>query len=255
MGIIMHCREPLKSPSVVLCDLDNTFYEYAPADRFAMTAVRNKAQQLLGLGPLDFQRAFEEAKGDVKSRLGNTASSHSRLLYFQRMIEIVGMKTQILVSLDLEQTYWRTFLTQAKILPGVKEFLEELRLLGIPTAVVTDLTAQIQFRKLIYFQLDGYFDYIVTSEEAGADKPSPAPFRLALEKFGYPKGPVWMIGDHAQNDIEGAKSAVGAVTFQIRRVDGEQHSCGAPDVHFDNFLSLLRLLRSVNGVDRSAQAG
>jgi putative hydrolase of the HAD superfamily len=62
----------------------------------------------------------------------------------------------------------------------VKELLDDLRRLGIPTAIVTDLTAQIQFRKVVYFGLDHYFDYIITSEEAGHDKPHQAPFKLAL---------------------------------------------------------------------------
>jgi HAD superfamily hydrolase (TIGR01549 family) len=103
------------------------------------------------------------------------------------MLEIMGVGSQVLLALDFEQTYWRTFLSHAVLFEGVKELLDDLRLLGIPTAIVTDLTAQIQFRKVVYFNLDHYFDYIVTSEEAGYDKPHPAPFQIALEKM-RPKG-------------------------------------------------------------------
>ena len=39
------------------------------------------------------------------------------------------------------------------------------------------------FRKIIFFGLEQYFDYVVTSEEAGIDKPSKAPFELALKKL------------------------------------------------------------------------
>lgn len=33
----------------------------------------------------------------------------------------------------------------------VKELLEDIRFLGIPTTIVTGLTTQIQFRKIVYF--------------------------------------------------------------------------------------------------------
>ena len=72
--------------------------------------------------------------------------------------------------LDLEQTYWRTFLINCKLFSGVLDFVQLLKSKGIATANITDLTAQIQFRKLVYFGLDEYFDYVVTSEEAGKDK-------------------------------------------------------------------------------------
>ena len=99
----------------------------------------------------------------------------------QAMLENIGLGSQILIALDLEQTYWRTFLSNALIFKGVKEFLEDIRLSSIPTAIVTDLTSQIQFRKVIYFGLDHYFDYIVTSEEAGFDKPHESSFKIAIE--------------------------------------------------------------------------
>ena len=66
---------------------------------------------------------------------------------------------------------------------GVKEMLEDLRLLEVPIAIVTDLTAQIQYRKMVYFDLDKFFDYVVTSEESGFDKPHPSSFKLAVEKL------------------------------------------------------------------------
>ena len=68
-----------------------------------------------------------------------------------------------------------------KLFDDVLEFLDDLRLLGIPMVIVTDLTAQIQFRKIVYFGLDRYFDFVVTSEEAGQDKPNAAPFELAMK--------------------------------------------------------------------------
>lgn len=170
-------------PDTVLFDTDNTLYPYDPAHKAAMNAACKKVTETLSISSERFFATFNQVRQEVKSLLKHTASSHSRLLYFQRTLEIIGLRSQILMALDFEQTYWRIFLSNAKLFDGVKEFLDDLRLAGIPTAIITDLTSQIQFRKIIYFELEDYFDYIITSEEAGFDKPHKAPFNMALEKF------------------------------------------------------------------------
>lgn len=238
----MHKNAITNLPRAVLFDLDNTLYAYDPAHHAGLAAVREKAERMLGLGADAFDAAFKKARSEVQQRLGATGAAHSRLLYFQRLIELVGMKTQVLLSLDFEQTYWRTFLANAKLFSGVKEFLEELKLLEIPTSVVTDLTAQIQFRKIVYFQLENYFDFVVTSEEAGADKPQPAPFQLAVEKLGVSSGPIWMIGDNPNVDIRGARDAVGAITFQ-KKHSGVDIQPDVADMTFESFSELVVLLQ------------
>ena len=221
----------------ILFDTDNTLYPYDPAHLAAQNAVKKKVLTF-SVKAEDFDKAFKRARQDIKERLEGTASSHSRLLYMQRMLEIMGLGSQVLLALDLEQTYWRTFLGNAVLLEGVKELLDDIRLWGIPTAIVTDLTAQIQFRKIVYFGLDHYFDHIVTSEEAGYDKPHEEPFALALDKM-QPKGKcIWMVGDKPLNDVQGAREAINAITFQklhkgIKLGEGSAQ----PDASFKNFMN------------------
>jgi putative hydrolase of the HAD superfamily len=230
-------------PDAFLFDTDNTLYPYDPAHVAAQQAVREKVTKTFSISPKDFDKAFQEARKQVKIRLNQTASSHSRLLYLQRMLVIMGLGSQVLLALDFEQTYWRTFLSNAVLFDGVKELLDDIRLLGIPTAIVTDLTAQIQFRKVVYFGLDHYFDYIVTSEEAGFDKPHEAPFQIALEKM-QPKGDcIWMIGDNPVNDIRGGREKINAVTLQ-KIHDGVEVGTGinAADAIFNDFSELRKML-------------
>jgi putative hydrolase of the HAD superfamily len=230
-------------PDAFLFDTDNTLYPYDLAHAAAQQAVREKVTKTFSISPEDFDKAFIEARTQIKTRLKDTASSHSRLLYLQRMLEIMGLGSQVLLALDFEQTYWRTFLSNSVLFDDVKELLDDIRILGIPTAIVTDLTAQIQFRKVVYFGLDHYFDYIVTSEEAGFDKPHEAPFQIALEKM-RPKGDcIWMIGDNPVNDIRGAREKINAVTLQKFH---EGTSIGAdlnqPDAAFEHFGQLRKLI-------------
>lgn len=245
----------LVRPAAIVFDTDNTLYPYAPAHRAGEQAVTAKATALFGVCEAEFLDAFAKARHEVKQRLGQTASSHSRLLYFQRAIEFLGRGTRILSTLDLEQTYWRTFLAHSRLFPGVVEFIQTIKSEGIATANITDLTAQIQFRKLVYFGLDEYFDYVVTSEEASHDKPDPRPFDLALQKLGIPAQSIWMIGDSAENDMVGA-GRLGMTKVQ-KIHDGvtvHQEGPGVPDICFDQFDELLDFMLGLPAATQASAA-
>jgi putative hydrolase of the HAD superfamily len=72
--------------------------------------------------------------------------------------------------------------------------------------LVTDLTAHIQYRKIHKLKLNQYCQSIVTSEEAGKEKPNPLMFKLALQKLNLKSSEVCMIGDNFKKDIFGANS-------------------------------------------------
>jgi putative hydrolase of the HAD superfamily len=236
-----------KLPDAILFDTDNTLYPYAPAHEAAQAAIRTKVSLTFSIKPEDFDKAFEEARMQIKIRLDKTAASHSRLLYMQRMLEILGLGSQVLWALDFEQTYWRTFLSNAVLFEGVKEMLDDLRRLSIPTAIITDLTAQIQFRKVVYFGLDHYFDYIITSEEAGFDKPHRAPFDLALEKLRPKGGCIWMIGDNPINDVQGAREHMNGITIQKVHEDTPLGTgINKPDAAFNQYPQLRRFLAELS---------
>jgi|SaaInlStandDraft_7_1057024.scaffolds.fasta_scaffold22392_2 HAD superfamily hydrolase (TIGR01549 family) len=239
-------REPLflAKPDAVILDMDNCLYYYDSPHRVAMGAVIQKASEVLGVTEKRFLSAFSEARLEVKSQLRDTGSSHSRLLYFQRTFEILGLKSQIIMSMDFEQTYWRTFLGNIELFSGVKELLFDLRNMDISIGVVTDLTSQIQFRKVVFLGLDNLIDYFVSSEEAGKDKPNAAPFKLILDKMGLQGEKVWMVGDDPEKDIKGAK-ALKMVTLQ-KRHNGVKMLSGIdmPDAYFDEFEDLQHFIQN-----------
>ena len=234
-------------PDAILFDTDNTLYPYDPAHLVAQKAVEKKVVDAFSITTNDFDRAFKKARSDVKQRLEGTAASHSRLLYMQRMLEIMGLGSQVLLALDLSKLIGEHFLSNAILFEGVKDLLDDIRLLGVPTAIVTDLTAQIQFRKIVYFGLDHYFDHIVTSEEAGHDKPHKEPFELAVDKMKPRGNCIWMVGDNPLNDIQGARESINAVTFQkLHKGIVTGRGSSQPDVSFKEFMELRELLTKLN---------
>lgn len=200
----------------ILLDLDHTLYDYNKAHALALEASVNRLSQRIGREPAEVSETYARARKEIHAELAGLASSHSRFLYFQRAVEILGLRPSSIV-IECEEWYWSVFLDHMVLRNGAMQFLDSV--LHIPIAIVTDLSASIQFRKLAKLNLDGYFQTIVTSEEAGVEKPHPRIFEKALAKLELDVSRACMIGDDFKKDIRGAAD-LGMRSFWFN--DGKQ---------------------------------
>ncbi len=90
-----------------------------------------------------------------------------------------------------------------------------------------------------------YFGALVGAGDAAADKPDPAPVRLALARLGAPAGlGAWYLGDTAL-DMQAARAAgVTAVLVGDAAHDGGVGRA-APDLHFVDLRALETRLREL----------
>lgn len=191
---------PLKA---CLLDLDNTLYDYEAAHAPALAAAAEWFTKQFGIAGEKVADTHKLARKQIHEQLHGLASSHSRLLYFQRMMEILSLRP-LVRAVDAEQVYWSNFLDAMQLRHGAMQFLEDLRNSNIPVALVTDLTTEIQLRKLEKLGLEPFLQQFVTSEEAGAEKPDQRIFQLACKKLGMTADQVFMIGDSFERDVQGA---------------------------------------------------
>ena len=139
-----------------------------------------------------------------------------QILFCQTALELLG-KNPFIYAVDMYDIYWNTFIEDMKPFEGAVEFVKTLKESGIKTAVCTDMTAHIQFRKLKKLGFSEFIDYIVTSEETGVEKPSPAMFNLALEKLKVEPGEAVYFGDSLERDVYGP-AKVGITPFWFTKV-------------------------------------
>ena len=188
----------------VICDLDDTLYDYASIHPKAMRAVSEYMNSEFHIENSQFINEFKKAQKCVKLQIGNEfASSHNRLLYFQRLLENLQLPIFPYATI-LYDIYWNTILGAIQLNDGVKEMLIYWKEKGILFGICTDLTAHIQYKKIKKLGIEEYISFLVTSEEAGIEKPNAKIFELCLEKTRLLPEQCCFIGDNFIKDIKGA---------------------------------------------------
>lgn len=203
----------------IFIDLDDTLYEYAPCNDAAIHESLRFLRERLHR-PLDeVAQAFEHGRTHTKLRLKGRdfelASSHSRLLYFQKAIERLMNHTDPQLTLEAEKIFWDAFRRQMRLANGAREFLQRAKAHLLRIAVITDMTAGAQLEKIHRLGIGDYVDFVVSSEESGRDKPHPDSLELALEKTQLTREEVVMVGEDEVRDIAAARS-LGIVPIAIK---------------------------------------
>lgn len=188
-------------------DIDNTLYNFGHANLCAMETVREYCRRSFGLEEPRFQEYYQKAWDIAAKRVGSdTAAIHNRLIRFQCMMEL--LKQPIFPHAKaLSCGYWEAVLAHAIPFPGIAELFQNLKENQIRIGIGTDMTAYIQYRKLEVLGLSSYIDMVVTSEEAGVEKPHPKFFGLCVEKAGCLAEECVFIGDSIKKDVNGAIAA------------------------------------------------
>ena len=126
-----------------------------------------------------------------------------------------AMTAALLISRNIERNEENMKKSESAL---IKKFLQlNIKKKGILIAIVTDLNAQIQMKKIIKLEISHLIDCLVTSEEAGLDKPNFSCFSILNEKINKNNIPLkyWMVGDDIRKDLIGAKIELEARTFWI----------------------------------------
>ena len=232
----------------VLFDLDDTLYDYTRAHKAALKAAYHALAAYMKISYRRFTKLYRLSRVEIHKELSGTASAHNRVLYFQRLMEKLTGTLEPAIVLELYHTYWDTLMDAMKLMPGAIETLRYCKEQGIKTAIVSDLTTSVQRRKLEKLGISDYIDVLVTSEEAGSEKPHSIMFLLTLNKLNVSAQNAMMVGDNTVSDIEGA-NFVGLTTVLYRkgateRLEKEDYK--RPDHTIKNLKNLIGIIDEAN---------
>lgn len=229
---------------VVLFDLDDTLYPYAPCNRAGKREAWRTALELgYDLDRDAFESLYQEGRRETKRELAGTASAHERFLYFKRALQIHTGTHKTEHALELGETYWDAYVHEMDSYDDVEPVLRALRTEGVDVGVVTNLTTRIQLEKIHHLGIEPYVDLLLTSEETGREKPSGAMFTSALAQLDARPSEATFVGDDPVADVEGA-NAVGmrTVLFDPRHEHDDLEGRMMPDHRVHEFASVTDVL-------------
>ncbi len=190
-------------------DLDHTLWDFERNSRDTLRALFEELQ-LQSCGISDFGLFLERYEYHNKYcwmqyRNGRMDKEEVRVNRFIYALADFQVDRKDLVY-TLSDLYVQRSPDKLNLIEGAREVLEALRP-AYRLHIITNGFEEVQFRKLRNTGLLPYFDKIITSERAGALKPSPRIFEFALERASAGRAESIYIGDNLEADMLGARNA------------------------------------------------
>ncbi|MCM3359518.1 YjjG family noncanonical pyrimidine nucleotidase [Psychrobacillus sp. MER TA 171] len=184
---------------VILFDLDDTLFDFGMTERnafhqlFLEYGLPNGLQDYLGSYKSISKVLWDELEQGV------TTLEILKIERFKRLFLEHNLK------LDLEAVshkYIENLGREIHLISGVEEMLASLA--GSRLAILTNGFQIAQHARIKSSPLKDVFEAIITSEEAGYQKPQPAIFEYTFKKLEITeKSKVLMVGDSLTSDIQG----------------------------------------------------
>jgi len=190
-------------------DLDHTLWDFERNSRDTLRDLFEELQ-LQSRGIADFGLFLERYEYHNKYcwmqyRNGRMDKEEVRVNRFIYALADFQIERKDLVY-TLSDLYVQRSPDKLNLIEGAREVLEALRP-AYRLHIITNGFEEVQFRKLRNTGLLPYFDKIITSERAGALKPSPRIFEFALERASAGRAESIYIGDNLEADMLGARNA------------------------------------------------
>lgn len=188
---------------VLLCDLDDTLFDHQHATRSALARLRAIDDRLQAWSLEDLKvrhhQLLEQFHQEVLA--GRLTIDEAREQRFQALVGDTGGGRGVA---GLAQAYRQAYTEDWREVPGAAALLRAVRAAGAAVVIVTNNIIAEQRMKLDRIGLSPLVDVLMTSEEAGVQKPDPRIFQAALASVDARAQDAVMLGDAWKADVEGA---------------------------------------------------
>ncbi|MGY5344042.1 YjjG family noncanonical pyrimidine nucleotidase [Paenibacillus glucanolyticus] len=187
---------------VILFDADDTLYDYAKSEAFALSGSFGEIDQECTAAIVDSYRRINQQLWNEFEQ-GSVTQSELRTARFKRLLA----EHSIECDLDADafsHTYIKYLGQGSYLIEGAKELCSQLAERGQRMAIITNGIKEVQFNRIHGSALCDAFECIIVSEDAGSQKPHEGIFDYAFDKLNHPdKKEVLIVGDSLTSDIQG----------------------------------------------------
>ena len=191
----------------VFFDLDGTLYPTRSCYVDAARAVHGVLVAEAGCtqSPDEFVAEWNAIFRELERETPDLPAIHDRCYRLMRYGERHSVPLRLVATLD--DLYWTVYLNGITAYGDAAATFDALHARGVSVGVGTNMSTHWQLRKLERCGLVDKVDFLVTSEIAGAEKPSAAFFGHCLRKAGVAPENCLFVGDNPVADIQGATDA------------------------------------------------
>ena len=223
--------------NAVIFDLDNTLLDFMKMKEFAVKAAITGMQEA-GL-EVDSEKAYERI-----IEMYIEQGWENQQIFDLYLTETIGHVDNKLLAAGIV-SYRRAREANLQVYPNVNSTLNQLIKMNIKLAVVSDAPSREAWMRLYYLNLHHIFDFVLTLDDTRARKPSPIPFKMALEKLNCAAENTLMVGDWPERDVEGAKQ-LGMKTIFARYGDTFGTIDSGADWDVDDIHQIIDIVSELN---------
>jgi len=190
----------------ILFDLDRTLWDFNTNSHLALEILFQEFDLIDYFGnKLFFTSRFEYHNKKLWQAYYQNRIDKEVLIYrrFYLCLKEAG-KDNLELSKEIAQAYLDTSAMQTRLIPNAKEILDYLKSKSYRLHIITNGFNEVQYKKLKNSGIYDYFDKIISSEDAGANKPLAKIFSYACQTINTNKENCIIIGDDINTDIKGA---------------------------------------------------
>ena len=223
----------------IIFDLDNTLLDFVKMKQFAVKAA------ITAMNEAGLEADEDKAYDDIMD-LYVTTGWENQQVFDDYLHKIKGEVSNKILAAGVV-AYRRAREATLLVYPNVNKTLIELLKNQIRLAVVSDAPSREAWMRLYYLNLHHVFDPVLTFDDTGARKPSPEPFKLALEKMSVEPSEALMIGDWPDRDVVGAKQ-IGMKTIFARYGDTFGTKESGADWDVNDIYEIVEIIKGLNNV-------
>jgi pyrimidine 5'-nucleotidase len=191
-----------------LFDMDDTLFDHTFALRRGLAAVWADDGALhrrpLRAVVAEYERLLDDIHPAVLR--GHTTHAEARRERFRRLFDWAGAPRPPAELETVSDRYRAVYQENRRPVEGARALLRSLRGRAAVGVVSNNHTIE-QRDKVAATGLAPWVDFLVTSEDAGAEKPDPRIFRAALERAHATESEAVMVGDNWSTDVIGGRGA------------------------------------------------
>lgn len=220
-------------------DIDDTIFNYDEANEQGLNGLYNYIGTVANIGPETIRIACDKIIANIKQS-NNFSNKFNKSIYFKQFLE--HFKIPLMYLPNCLQVYEDEFSSKLHLFSNIKQLFELLKKLEITICGLSNNKLHQQLNKLEKLNILHSFDFLITSDEIGEEKPSLHPFLYACHKMQLNPENIAMFGDNYEHDIVPAIKLKMIPFFISRHANGLNYV--ATHFEFDEYEQIINLFNT-----------